>query len=154
MSAILQTAGRGSSSLGPELITNGTFPANILGWTPFGSPVLTWDAGRLLLDPIGNTEGVGQTGLTMPVGNYRVAFDWQVIGWLSGNVLSYLAGSSVGNSSGFGSNFPINNTADSGSFVTTIACVIPSLAFTIQVNTVDAVNTRLWLDNISVRQVI
>jgi hypothetical protein len=59
--------------LGPELVVNGTFDANVSGWTPLGSSIVTWDAGRLRLE-VNSGNIASQPVTTVPGRWYRV--DW------------------------------------------------------------------------------
>ena len=59
--------------LGSELVVNGTFDANVSGWTPYGSSIVTWDAGRLRLE-VNSGNIASQPVTTVPGRWYRV--DW------------------------------------------------------------------------------
>ena len=57
----LQVTGTTPATLGSELVTNGTFDANVSGWTVAGSATVTWDSddgGAALVDITGPGGGI------------------------------------------------------------------------------------------------
>jgi len=156
MSALLQVATRAQSSYGPELVTNGDFASNITGWTAFQTPALSWDAGRLLLDPTADSDGVSTDISALTMGStYRIQFNYAVEGWLSGNVLVPMVGIVPANSSVYIHIIAIDVAL--GSFFYSENFVAANAAgdvLTFQVGDIDPATTTLWLDNVSLREVL
>lgn len=89
-----------------ELVTNGTFDANITGWTDFSDAPgnIAWDSGMLRLSKVSGTGARAQQGLATVVGTtYRLAWDTDST-WIARRVGSTAGGadviSSLGSSAG------------------------------------------------------
>jgi len=65
------------ASYGSELLTNGTFDANITGWPAANSGILTWDSRQLKIESPGSVSSPGaRPSWTAEVGQYyRLTFD-------------------------------------------------------------------------------
>jgi hypothetical protein len=65
---------------GAELVTNGTFGANVVGWTGVAGSTATWSAGRMAIAGPGAFPDVGQSITTVATKLYEVTFDYTLVG--------------------------------------------------------------------------
>jgi hypothetical protein len=125
--------------LGPELVTNGTFPVNTAGWTTAGSGVsLASVAGRLVISTPFANGGARQTITTVVGVSYKFTFSW-------------LETTSPGNTdvtTGAGSS-PIINTSNYGNYSFIFTAISTSTVLSLNISGGDSYTATY--DNISVR---
>lgn len=132
------------TTLGAELVTNGTFDTNTSGWTPGNSPVLTVGPNGVTIQNNGATNGILYQALTLVPGRtYRMEVTITYGGGFARLETSTAVPTSVG-----GANINVNASGRYQYFFTAV-----SATTYLVVGNRNDVNASNTYDNISVREI-
>jgi hypothetical protein len=138
----------GTETLGPELVTNGTFDTNLTGWTVSATAtasVPVWASGRIKLVSDGSGFSIADQQLTTVAGKqYKLSL---FLTYPGTGTVDYR----IGTTQGGGEIIGISSVSAGGT--TTISFVATGTASWIRVRTGSLEATGYLLDNISVKEV-
>ena len=138
---------------GPELVTNGTFDTNYVGWTPFsigsGSPTYTVDNQKLKVNLNGSYDvGIDQSFSTVAGRYYSFSLDVDIVTAFN---YSQLIGAFIGTGAGSTQSLNANFSSGSHSFIIQATSSTTHL----RIRSVSGSNTQgvYTVDNISVKEI-
>ena len=138
---------------GPELVTNGTFDTNYVGWTPFsigsGSPTYTVDNQKLKVNINGSYDvGVDQSFSTVAGRFYAFSLDVDIVTAFN---YSQLIGAFIGTGAGSTQSLNANFSSGSHSFIIQATSSTTHL----RIRSVSGSNTQgvYTVDNVSVTEI-
>lgn len=129
--------------LGPELVTNGTFDADVSGWATLGSASISWVASEIEVDITGSLGGIYQSISGVNSGSLYVVGFYARGGTFSGSLRVQNGSASV-----ISESYPVY----AGGTVNRFAYALPIETFSLWINRATSNTGTVYLDNISVRK--